>query len=79
MVIALGDSVSLSLPLFLPLSLPLSLSLTRTHTGWKRRMAIALGDPLRPEAKFVVQSLRRSGLDVGILSGDSQVDYQVVT
>ena len=42
-------------------------------------MAIALGDPLRPEAKFVVQSLRRSGLDVGILSGDSQVDYQVVT
>ncbi len=36
-------------------------------------MAIALGDPLRPEAKFVVQALRRRGLDVGILSGDSQV------
>ena len=40
--------------------------------AWVRRMAIAVSDPLRPEARVVVSELQRRGLSVGILSGDSQ-------
>jgi cation transport ATPase len=43
--------------------------------AWRRRMVVGLRDELRPEAKGVVKELRRRGVWVGILSGDSQVFF----
>ncbi|RCI17388.1 hypothetical protein L249_2675 [Ophiocordyceps polyrhachis-furcata BCC 54312] len=53
----------------------------RTSEGggkWKLAGALAVSDPVRPEAVAVVRALRRRGTDVWMLSGDNETTAQAV-
>ena len=46
--------------------------------GWQLAAALAIADPIRPEAAYVVKSLRSRGIQVWMLSGDNIDTAQAV-
>lgn len=46
--------------------------------SWQLTVMLAISDELRPEARYVIQSLQRSNVDVWMLSGDNERTAQAV-
>jgi cation transport ATPase len=46
--------------------------------AWQLTCMLSIADPLRPEAVFVIQALKKRGIDVWMLSGDNPITANAV-